>query len=235
MPPKNTFTEEMLLGAAFKIVRHQGIKKLSARSLAKELNCSTTPIYRYLDSMDKVEKIMRKRAINLLLEYQLTRRTGHAFFDMGLGYILFAKNEKNLFRLLYMSGYAQQNKPGPEKSGRDSVLYTSGMVVTDDSPEKIDIKSGRILQKEIVAALIPQMKTDPKVAGLDDQLLENVLSKMWVFVHGIAMLINSEAVVLDNEESLIQMLHEMGWFVADGERQKQAGKYKDIWPVDELN
>jgi len=232
MPLKSIFTEQMLIDAAFKIVRQEGINKLSARSLAKELNCSTTPIYRYLDSMDKVEKSMRKRATNLLLEYQLTRRTGHAFFDMGLGYILFAKNEKNLFRLLCMSGFAQQNKPGPEKSVTGSVQYTSGMVVTDDSPEKIDIKPGRILPKKIVAALIPQMKTDPKVVGLDDQQLENVLLKMWVFVHGLALLINSESVVLDNEDTLIQMLHETGWFVADGERQKQAGKYKDIWPVD---
>jgi AcrR family transcriptional regulator len=228
MPPKSLFTEEMLLDAAFKIVRQEGIKNLSARSLAKELKCSTSPIYTYLESMEEVEKSLRKRATELLLEYQLARRTGQAFFDMGVGYILFAKYEKNLFRFLLAGDYARPKIAGTEQPRLKSALDVfNNRLSVDGPPEKPDVKPGRIMHRNVVEALIPSMKTDPVLTGFDDDQLESVLSKMWVFVHGLAMLINSESVASDNEDTLTQMLHEMGWFVMEGERQKEAGKFRD--------
>ncbi len=115
MPAKGSFTREMFIDAAFKIVRSKGREKLSARSLAKELKCSTMPIYSYLKSMKSLDRQLGEKAIDVLLGYQTTPRTGQAFFDMGFGYVLFARQEKNLFRYLF----AGTGKGGrPRNAGR---------------------------------------------------------------------------------------------------------------------
>ena len=191
MPAKASFTRDMFIDAAFKIVRYKGRNKLSARSIAKELNCSTMPLYSYLKSMKKVDKELKEKAIDLLLTYQTTPRTGRAFFDMGLGYVLFARNEKNLFRFLF--------------SGND---------------DRKHINAGKILKEFAFKNLVQKMKTDQTLEGLDEQQLESILTKMWIFTHGLAFLINNNAFAKDDENYIKKMLEETGLFVITGEKAK---------------
>jgi AcrR family transcriptional regulator len=100
MPAKRSFQKCLVVDAAFKITREKGWDKLTARSLAKELNCSTMPIYSYLKSMKGLRRELRKRAIDLMLAYQGSRRTEDGFLDMGVGYVLFARKERKLFHFL---------------------------------------------------------------------------------------------------------------------------------------
>ena len=89
-----------IIEAAFRVVRKQGIQSLSTRAIAKELKSSTMPIYSYLNSKSALEEEIVKKAFELLFIYQTTKRTGDVFLDMGVGYVLFAKNEKHLFRCI---------------------------------------------------------------------------------------------------------------------------------------
>ena len=99
MPPKTKFKKEDIIEAAFNVVRKSGWEGLSARSIAKELNSSTGPIYSYLDSMKNLEDEVVKKAMELFMEYIInTRKTGDKWIDHGIGYALFAKKEKHLFR-----------------------------------------------------------------------------------------------------------------------------------------
>ncbi|MEW6441008.1 MAG: hypothetical protein AB1640_08755 [bacterium] len=41
-----------------------------------------------------------ERAYAVLYEYQTTSRTGDTFLDMGVGYVLFAKEQRHLFRCI---------------------------------------------------------------------------------------------------------------------------------------
>ncbi|MBA4366888.1 MAG: hypothetical protein C0403_04540 [Desulfobacterium sp.] len=100
MPRKNTFSFEDIIEAAFQVVRKEGMAMLSARSIAKELNSSTMPIYSYLKSMKNLEEKIIQKAMALLYSYQTRARTGDSYIDIGLGYILFAKEEKHLFRCI---------------------------------------------------------------------------------------------------------------------------------------
>ncbi len=100
MPPKIRFTSENIIETAFDIVRRRGWEGLSARSIARELDSSTRPIYSYLKSMDNIEEEVVKKALELFLNYMTTPRTGDVWLDQGLGYVLFAQNEKNLFRYI---------------------------------------------------------------------------------------------------------------------------------------
>ena len=100
---KKTFSTEDIVEAAFQVVRKQGRKKLSARTIAKELNASTMPIYSTINSMKDLEAKIGQKFTELLLEYCLTPWTGNLLVDMSFGYVRFAKDEKELFRLMFLA------------------------------------------------------------------------------------------------------------------------------------
>lgn len=98
MPPKIKFTKEEIVAEAFEIVRKDGWNNLSSRTIAGRLKCSTMPIYFHFKSMEQLEEEIVKKALDLLMQYQLQDRTGDPLLNAGLGYILFAQEEKALFR-----------------------------------------------------------------------------------------------------------------------------------------
>lgn len=100
MPPKQRFTSDDVIEAAFQIVRRQGWKGLSARSIAKELHSSTRPVYDYFQSMKNIEVEVVKKALASFVEYIGRDRTGDKWLDQALGYVLFARKEKHLFRCI---------------------------------------------------------------------------------------------------------------------------------------
>lgn len=100
MPPKSKFTETNIIDAAFRVTRENGLETLSFRSVAKELNSSTMPVYSFLKSEKNLHKEVIKKAFDLLFTYQTTSRTNDIFMDMGIGYVLFARDEKHLYRAI---------------------------------------------------------------------------------------------------------------------------------------
>lgn len=123
MPPKPKFTTEDIVEAAFQIVRQHGWDRLSARSIAEELGSSTMPIYSNLGSMENLEAKIVKKALDLRLSFQNTARTGDPILDLGLGYVLFAKQERHLFRAINDEKHGPlQVRPGEENF--ESVVET---------------------------------------------------------------------------------------------------------------
>lgn len=101
MPPKVKFEKETIINAAFEVVRNYGWKGLSARSIAKELNASTGPIYSHLKSMKTIEEEVFKRAWFLFENYMTTTVTGDKWIDQGLGHLQFAKEESALYTAIF--------------------------------------------------------------------------------------------------------------------------------------
>jgi AcrR family transcriptional regulator len=101
MPPKTRFSRDDIVEAAFSVVRKHGWTGLSARSIAQELNSSTQPIYSHIKSIKNLKEEVVKKAYELLFSYGTTKRTGDPWLDVGVGYVLFAKKEKQLFRCLF--------------------------------------------------------------------------------------------------------------------------------------
>lgn len=100
MPPKQRFTPDDVIDAAFRVVRKQGWEKFSARTIAHELNSSTRPIYDYFSSMENIEAEVVKKALACFVEFVNQERTGDKWLDQALGYVLFASQEKHLFRCI---------------------------------------------------------------------------------------------------------------------------------------
>jgi AcrR family transcriptional regulator len=100
MANKMKFSENDIIEAAFSVVREKGISDLSTRSIAKQLGCSTMPVYSFFKSKKNLTQKIIEKAYAVLYEYQTTTRTEDPFLDMGIGYVLFAKNERYLFRCI---------------------------------------------------------------------------------------------------------------------------------------
>lgn len=104
MPRKAKFTKEQIIGAAVDIVRREGMEALSARTLAKEMHCSSQPIFSYFGNMEQVQNAVIEEAEKLYSEYvEEGLKEPIPFKGAGLKYIEFAKDEPELFSLLFMS------------------------------------------------------------------------------------------------------------------------------------
>lgn len=106
MPPKQKYTQERILNAAFDLMRRKGINAVGARPVAEELNCSTQPIFSYFKDMEDLKQALIKKAKDFYRSY-VKRGLTHTipFKGVGIEYINFAKDEPELFKLLYMSAY----------------------------------------------------------------------------------------------------------------------------------
>jgi AcrR family transcriptional regulator len=211
----------MFINAAFKIIREKGRDKLSARSLARELGCSTMPVYSYLKSMKTLVNDLEEKATELMVTYQTTSSTGRPFLDMGRGYVLFARNEKNLFRFLFMDHERSQrhNRSGrPQRESKNDLL---SLMFTGDEREVRHDKKERNPRMDAFNRLLEGMKTDPDLQGLEDKQLESILTKMWIFTHGLAYLANSNSLIRNDEEFINEVIYDTGFFVIQGEMNRK--------------
>lgn len=103
MPPKAKYQREQIVDAAYEMVRKYGQEMLSARTLAAELGCSTAPIFTVFESIEQVRGAVMERAYALYSSYfEEGCRMMPPFKGIGLKYVQFAKDEPELFKLLFM-------------------------------------------------------------------------------------------------------------------------------------
>ncbi len=106
MPPKFKFTREQITAAALCIVSENGAEALSARALAERLGSSTKTIFGLFSGMDEVCKNVIAAANELYTNsyflVSLTSKELPPYKASGMAYIRFAKEQPNLFKLLYM-------------------------------------------------------------------------------------------------------------------------------------
>ena len=105
MPPKIRVTKDDIISAAVEIVRGKGAQAINARAVAAELNCSTQPVYSNFATIDELRLAVVDKAEELSREYMRREAADGkypAYKAGGMAYIRFAKEEKELFKLLYM-------------------------------------------------------------------------------------------------------------------------------------
>ena len=105
MPPKAKVTRENILSACVEIIRQSGFDAVNARALASRLGCSTQPIFSNYQSMDALKDDALRYAEQVYRRYLRTDMESGEFPPYkasGMAYIRFAREEKQLFRLLFM-------------------------------------------------------------------------------------------------------------------------------------
>lgn len=104
MAPKYKFTKEQMTDAAVRVIIKGGMESLTAKSVAKELGISTQPIFTCFGTMENLKKEAVLAAEGIFDRYV---RKGLSetvpFFGYGMQYISFAKEQPELYRLLFLS------------------------------------------------------------------------------------------------------------------------------------
>ncbi len=105
MARKETITIDMILDTAFEMTREEGFANVTARKVAAKAGCSTQPIFRVYKNMDELLKAVYDKAAAFFQDfYSLYPRMGKTpFANMGMAYIAFAKKERHLFELLFVT------------------------------------------------------------------------------------------------------------------------------------
>lgn len=118
MPPKVKFTKEQMVTCAVNLVRKSGAAGLTARALAAELGCSAKPIFGLFQNMDEVKgEVIRSAHALYQARLREAMREGRypPYKASGIAYIQFAREEKELFKLLFMRDRTGE-KPEDERA-----------------------------------------------------------------------------------------------------------------------
>lgn len=107
MPAKPKVTKEMIVDAAFEIVRKEGMENINARTVSEKLSCSTQPVMYHFATIEELKKAAYAKADCYHSEYLMNIEDPKkgAIFGIGLNYIRFAIEEPHLFRFLFQSNF----------------------------------------------------------------------------------------------------------------------------------
>ena len=104
MAPKNKFTKKEMIEAAMQVVRDKGIGGLTAKTMADELGTSTQPVFTAFGSMDTLKQEVYASAVRVYDSYtDAGLKEKIPFFGVGMQYIRFAREEPELYRLLFLT------------------------------------------------------------------------------------------------------------------------------------
>ncbi|WP_052191655.1 TetR/AcrR family transcriptional regulator [Cetobacterium sp. ZWU0022] len=102
MGRKPNFSRDEILESAYEILNNENLKEVTARNVAKKLGVSTIAIYSAFKSMDELKNELSKKAKTKLFEYTKRDYTDLSLLNIGIGICLFAKEEKALFRTIFL-------------------------------------------------------------------------------------------------------------------------------------
>lgn len=196
MARKTQFSADDVVQAALELIRKNGLAGLSAPAVAEQMGASTMPIYSHFKNMQALEDEVVKRVWASIRQYQAERYTGDLWVDQAIGYIRFAREEKNLFKCI-LDGRNQELK---YELNRREWEYIG--VALEGYPSFKDLDAKKIARARYARSMLSHgIATSAKI-GLnklvfeDDQLLARFLTDV-----SKALLIGFEAVPpLDGEE-----------------------------------
>jgi len=105
MPPKAKISRDMIIDAAYEIVRESGEENINARNIAEKLGCSTQPVLYVFKTMDEIRECVYQKADEYHSEYlmKIDEPENNPMLAIGKNYIRFGADEKHLFKLLFQS------------------------------------------------------------------------------------------------------------------------------------
>ena len=92
--PRVKFTKKDILKATYDIMKQDGIQNISARKIANKFKGSTAPIYANFSTIEE----------DKLKEYLYGNYSERKLMNGAIGFILFAREEKELFRAIFLDG-----------------------------------------------------------------------------------------------------------------------------------
>ena len=130
MPPAQKTGKDEIINAAFDIVREKGFCNLNARAIAKKLGISTQPIFSNFKNMEdlKMEIVKKASSVYFAMLEDEENSGKYPYKARGMGYIRFAKEEKNLFRLLFMDKRSPDMRFPTDDASKEIGLKEIGLI-----------------------------------------------------------------------------------------------------------
>jgi len=173
MGPRVTIDRESIIMATLDLIRAGGWDAVSARSLASRLGASTMPIYSAIGSMEELKKAVLERALELLFHSQRIPRTGNDSLDLAVGYVIFARDEPEIFRFIEATR---------GEIGKGMLLEVS----------KDESAPGSIAKIGDIKAMLESLKAP--------ETQEDFVLDSWIFANGLAALMASGTLAMEEEE-----------------------------------
>lgn len=108
MPPITKITKKMILECGYELVVTSGIESVNSRSIAKMLGCSTQPIFSQFSSMEDLRQEIHDFACQKFEQEVLNCDDTDSFMRSSyLKVTTLAKNQANIFKLIYLSEYCK--------------------------------------------------------------------------------------------------------------------------------
>ncbi len=105
MPPKVKVTKEEVIKSTLELVKTNGAQAINARAIASALNCSTQPIFSNFSTMKELEKSVITSSYECYRRFikdEVEAGKYPKYKSYGMAYLRFAREEKELFKLLFM-------------------------------------------------------------------------------------------------------------------------------------
>ena len=178
MPPKAKFTKDEITAKALEIVREKGESALTARSLGEALGSSARPIFTVFENMEEVQKEVFSAASALYNGYVKEGLSETPAFK-GVGRAYIRFAADE--PKLFQLLFMREQQGMPDKNSILSVL---------------DANSDAIL------------KSIEDGYGLSRELSQSLYLHLWIYSHGIAVLIATKVCVM-SEKEISDMLTEV--------------------------
>ncbi len=178
MPKSPVVGREQVLEGALDLLRKRGPAALTARSLAEKLECSTQPIYSAFGSMKDLERALLRDVRRYYREFLARDHGGSAPFE-NVGL-----------------GYLRFAREEPRLF---NWMLESGRL-------KVDFDA-RTHSPEVQLGL-DRMAEDPSLAGLRPEQIERLQRNLWIYTHGLAVLLSS-GILRADEKTARRYMNEM--------------------------
>jgi len=175
MPPKVKVTKEAIIKTALELVRINGSGALNARSIAAALGCSTQPVFSNFATMEELQEATVKAAYEqylFFLKKEVENGKYPPYKAFGIAYIRFAKEEKELFKLLFM-----RDREGKELVPSPDFEESVQMIMSANGIER---KKAELIHLEMwvsVHGIGTMLATS--FLSLDFELISNILTDIY--------------------------------------------------------
>lgn len=171
-------TKDMILEAAFDIVREKGLEEVSNRSISKRLECSIRPIYYQFNNSDELKKELYNKIEKYFYKYIMDNMIDNIpyYRQVGINYIKFAREEKNFFKILFMSK-SDYLPEGFVSKSEDDFKEISKLIKMSTKLNDDDIKSFHIKMWMFTHGIATLLATDTVL--LTEEQISNLLSSQF--------------------------------------------------------
>jgi AcrR family transcriptional regulator len=181
MRQPSVYTRENIIDAAVELIRKQGWHQVTTRQIARQMGASTMPIYSHLKSVEDLEQDLRVRVRSMLKEFQLRAYTDQPLLNLAFGYVVFARDEKHLFRFLYL-----------------------------DRPERMESENLSGMRASFFEQFGEDSPVGQALSAMEEERQDAMIENTWIFTHGLAMLANSGSLGSCPDETILDYLRGAG-------------------------